>query len=89
MALHFIILTDKLIAGITQEAILTVNPGSYILDAGDELKLTTSQGFRVITEDNDSTLRVTERVKNKSVEFRVRMFQERANTCHHRGNGRF
>ncbi|KAK3098351.1 hypothetical protein FSP39_018670 [Pinctada imbricata] len=71
---------DKMIAGITQEAILTLNPGSFILEPDDELTLITSSGFKVTTDSGDNKLRVAERVKNGTTEFCVRMFQERSNT---------
>ncbi|XP_061176418.1 trafficking protein particle complex subunit 10-like [Saccostrea echinata] len=71
---------DYLLSGITQQASLSISPGSFHLTPGETLKLETSQSLTVTTESDDNTLVVMETENGKPQEFKVQIHHQRENS---------
>jgi hypothetical protein len=76
----YLYISDYLLSGITQEACLTISPGSFHLIPGETIKLDTSQSLTVTTENGDNTLVVKEMEEGQQHEFKVQVFLERENS---------
>lgn len=73
-------ISDYLLSGITQQAFLTISPGSFRLVPGETIKLDTSQGLSVTTEKGDNMLVIKETEEGQDQEFKVQVFLERENS---------